>query len=145
MPWTQVYNPTGSEWLSTLWPLRRSLSCSVRSAILGWPAPRAAAAGLVTALAVAIGVFGMPWQAAVAAAGYGACFGLFPIGWIVLAAVFLYVLTVDAGRVRESQSFGRGVVARSPDSGALDCVLLRGVYRGGGRIRDAGGHLGGAA
>ena len=66
----------------------------------------------MTALAVAIGVFGMPWQAAVAAAGYGACFGLFPIGWIVFAAVFLYVLTVDAG---EFEKVKASVVALSPD------------------------------
>jgi lactate permease len=67
---------------------------------------------LVTALAVAIGIFGMPWQAAAAAATYGACFGLFPIGWIVLAAVFLYVLTVDAG---EFDKVKASVVALSPD------------------------------
>ena len=39
----------------------------------------------------------MPADMALAAAGYGACFGLFPIGWIVFAAVFLYTLTVEAG------------------------------------------------
>jgi lactate permease len=31
------------------------------------------------------------------AAGQGAAFGLLPIGWIVLAAIFLYSLTVDTG------------------------------------------------
>jgi lactate permease len=35
---------------------------------------------------------------AVASAVYGACFGLFPIGWIVLAAIFLYSLTVQTGQ-----------------------------------------------
>jgi lactate permease len=80
--------------------------------LLGWSAPKAAALGLATALAVAIGVYGMPWQSAVAAAGFGACFGLFPIGWIVLAAVFLYVLTVEAG---EFDKVKHSVVALSPD------------------------------
>jgi len=32
------------------------------------------------------------------AAGYGAAFGLLPIGWIVLAAIFLYMLTVETGQ-----------------------------------------------
>src|SRR5438093_13714367 len=40
----------------------------------------------------------MPWQMAGASAAYGACFGLFPIGWIVLAAIFLYSLTVQTGQ-----------------------------------------------
>ncbi len=40
----------------------------------------------------------MPVSAAFASAGYGACFGLFPIGWIVLNAIFLYTLTVQSGQ-----------------------------------------------
>src|SRR5207237_3288591 len=66
--------------------------------ILGWSAPRAAALGLASALGVAIFVYGMPWRMAVASAVSGAAFGLFPIGWIVLAAIFLYSLTVRTGQ-----------------------------------------------
>jgi L-lactate permease len=40
---------------------------------------------------------GWPADAAVAAACHGAAFGLFPIGWIIVAAMFLYRLTVAAG------------------------------------------------
>ncbi|HEY4235582.1 MAG TPA: L-lactate permease [Lacipirellulaceae bacterium] len=112
MPWTQVYNPTGSELVSILVAAAPVIVLLGTLGFLGWPAARAAAAGLVTALAVAIGVFGMPWRAAAAAATYGACFGLFPIGWIVLAAVFLYVLTVEAG---EFDKVKASVVALSPD------------------------------
>jgi lactate permease len=97
MPWTQNYNPTGLEWLSTLIAAAPVVVLLGALGILNWSAPKAAAAGLVTALAVAIGAYGMPWPSALAAAGYGALFGMFPIGWIVLAAVFLYVLTVEAG------------------------------------------------
>jgi lactate permease len=110
--WTQAYNPTGSEVLSTLLAAAPVIALLGSLGILGWSAPKAAALGLATALAVAIGVYGMPWQSAVAAAGYGACFGLFPIGWIVLAAVFLYVLTVEAG---EFEKVKTSVVALSPD------------------------------
>jgi lactate permease len=78
----------------------------------GCSAPKAAAAGLAVALAVAVGIYHMPWQAAVAAAGYGAAMGLFPIGWIVLAAVFLYCLTVETGQF-ERVKFS--VTALSPD------------------------------
>ena len=106
------YNPTGSEVLSTLLAAAPVIALLGSLGLLGWSAPKAAALGLATALAVAIGVYGMPWQSAVAAAGYGACFGLFPIGWIVLAAVFLYVLTVEAG---EFEKVKNSVVALSPD------------------------------
>jgi lactate permease len=112
MPWTQVYNPTGSEVLSTLLAAAPVVVLLGTLGLLGWSAPKAAAIGLLTALAVAIGVYGMPWPAAVAAAGYGACFGLFPIGWIVVGAVFLYVLTVDSG---EFEKVKHSVVALSPD------------------------------
>ena len=61
-------------------------------------------AGLVAALAVAIFGFGMPAPAALAAAGYGALFGLLPIGWIVLAAVFLFHLTVRSASSKWSSA-----------------------------------------
>jgi lactate permease len=66
-------------------------------AVAGWSAPRAALAGLATALGIAVGVVGMPADAAGAAAIYGAAFGLFPIGWIIVTAMFLYRLSVEAG------------------------------------------------
>lgn len=112
MPWTQVYNPVGNEVLSTLLAAAPIVVLLGGLAFLGWSAPKAAAAGLLTALAVAIGVYGMPWQSAIAAAGHGAAFGLFPIGWIVLAAVFLYVLTMETG---EFEKVKASVVALSPD------------------------------
>lgn len=112
MTWTQVYNPTGSALISTLCAAAPVVVLLGSLGLLGWPAPRAAAAGLATALGVAIGVFGMPWRMALAAAGYGACFGMFPIGWIVFAAVFLYVLTVESG---EFEIVKASVVTLSPD------------------------------
>jgi lactate permease len=112
MTWTQVYNPTGSALVSTLCAAAPVVVLLGTLGLLGWSAPRAAAAGLATALGVAIGVFGMPWRMALAAAGYGASFGMFPIGWIVFAAVFLYVLTVESG---EFEIVKASVVALSPD------------------------------
>ena len=73
---------------------------------------RAALAGLAAAVGVAIGVFKMPVSAALAAAVYGGCFGMLPIGWIVLAAVFLYHLTVRTGQFDVVK---RSVTAISPD------------------------------
>ena len=61
----------------------------------------AALAGLAASLLVAMVVFEMPVKTAVAAATNGAAFGLFPIGWIVLCAIFVYDITVKTGKFEE--------------------------------------------
>ncbi|MEI5150704.1 L-lactate permease, partial [Pseudomonas aeruginosa] len=42
--------------------------------------------------------FKMPIDMAFAAAGYGFIYGLWPIAWVIVAAVFLYKLTVASGQ-----------------------------------------------
>ena len=110
--WTQNYDPTGSTLLSTLLAAAPIVMLLGLLALAGWSAPRAAAAGLATALAVAVFVYGMPVRAAAAAAMAGAVFGLFPIGWIVLNAVFLYALTVRSGQF---EIVKQSVMSLSPD------------------------------
>ncbi|HEX6678008.1 MAG TPA: L-lactate permease [Actinomycetes bacterium] len=61
----------------------------------------AALAGLAASLLVAIAVFGMPVGTAAAAAANGAAFGLLPIGWIVLGAIFVYDITVKTGKFQQ--------------------------------------------
>lgn len=63
---------------------------------------------LATALVVAVLGYGMPVDLAVLSATEGAAFGLFPILWIVLAAIWLYQLTVVSGRFEDLRAaFGR--------------------------------------
>jgi len=62
------------------------------------PAWLSALAALASALLVALGVYGMPLQLAVVSTLYGAAYGLFPIAWIVFAAIMLYRLAVDTGK-----------------------------------------------
>src|SRR4030095_11891797 len=57
----------------------------------------AAVLGLATALAIALFVYAMPVKPALAATIYGAAYGWFPIGWIILNLIFLYQLTVAHG------------------------------------------------
>ncbi len=58
----------------------------------------AATIGLASAAMIAILAYGMPMGLAASAAAYGAAFGLFPIGWIVFWAIFLYKITVATGK-----------------------------------------------
>src|ERR1700760_1224283 len=53
---------------------------------------------LLLTLLITILAYGMPVSTAVSAAGLGMLTGLFPIGWIILTAVFFYNLTVEAGQ-----------------------------------------------
>ncbi len=89
MSWIQVYDPLGNAWLSTLVAALPIVLLLVSLAVLEWKAHWAALAGLTAALLVSVFVYGMPVSAAAATAVYGAAYGLFPIGWIILAAVFL--------------------------------------------------------
>ncbi len=57
-----------------------------------------AIAGALTATAVAILIFKMPVQLAAMSFGYGVAFGMLKIAWIVLAAVFLYDISVETGQ-----------------------------------------------
>jgi L-lactate transport len=54
---------------------------------------------LLAAVAVAAAVYRMPADRLAAAVLYGAAFGLFPIGWVVFAAILLYRVTLESGKV----------------------------------------------
>lgn len=58
----------------------------------------AALLGLISALLVATLIFKMPINLALGAAGFGAAFGLLPIGWIVVTAIFIYDISVRTGQ-----------------------------------------------
>lgn len=53
---------------------------------------------LLLTLVITVAVYGMPITAAVSASVLGIVNGLFPIGWIILMALFLYNLTVESGQ-----------------------------------------------
>src|SRR2546423_7686605 len=66
--------------------------------VLRKPAWMSALAALVSALVVALAVYGMPVQLAILSTLYGAAYGLFPIAWIVFSSIMLYRLAVDTGK-----------------------------------------------
>ena len=96
MVWQQVYYPL-SPWLSTLLAAVPVVVLLGSLAFFHVAAHWAAILGLISALVVAIFVFGMPPSMAGGSALLGGLFGLLPIGWIVLNIIFLYQLTKDKG------------------------------------------------
>src|SRR3954468_18672067 len=97
-PWIQVYDPVASAWLSTAAAALPIVLLLAALGLLEWRAHYAALAGLVSALTIAVVVYGMPAPTAAATTLYGAAYGFLPIGWIILNAVFLYNLTVETGQ-----------------------------------------------
>lgn len=95
--WPQHYDPLGQPVLSTL---VAALPIVALLGLIAFARVRihvAALAGLAVALGVALLVYRMPAAQALASAGYGAAYGLFPIGWIVLNVLFFHALTVRSG------------------------------------------------
>lgn len=95
--WNQVYDPFNNPWLSTLAAALPVVVMLMSLAFFHVRAHYAALMGLLSALIVAIFLYAMPPQTAVAAAFLGAANGLLPIGWIVLNVIFLYQLTERKG------------------------------------------------
>jgi lactate permease len=108
-PWPQNYDPTGSWWLSTLIAALPIVVLLGTLALLHIKAHYAALLGLGTALATAVFVFHMPARLAATTAVYGAGYGLFPIGWIILNVIFMYQLTVESGQFKVLQSSMTGI------------------------------------
>jgi lactate permease len=110
--WTQVYDPAGQWWLSTL---IAALPIIVLLGLLAGLKVRAhlcAVAGAATAVIVAIVAFKMPAVLAVSSFVYGAAFGLLKIVWIVIAAVFLYDISVATGQF---EIMKQSIAAITPD------------------------------
>ena len=111
MTWTQVYDPLGHWWLSTI---VAALPVLVLLGLLAGFKVRAhlcAVAGAATAILCAILVFHMPVQLATVSFAYGMAYGLLKIVWIVVAAVYLYDITVATGQFEIMKHSVAGITA----------------------------------
>ena len=97
--WQHNYQPVGGSLAaSTVAAAVPIVVLFVMLGVLRKPAWMSAMAALVSALVVALGVYGMPAQLAIISILYGAAYGLFPIAWIVFSSIMLYRLAVDTGK-----------------------------------------------
>ena len=97
--WAQNYTPVGgSLWLSALVAAVPVFVLLFLLGALRKAAWQSSLYGLGAAAAVAFGVYGMHAGTLASAIGYGAAFGLFPIGWVVFTAILLYNITVSTGK-----------------------------------------------
>jgi len=96
--WQQNYIPLGNLSLSAFVAALPIFTLLYLLGIKRKPSWVAALAGLAATILVAVFLYRMPLGNVIAATTYGMAFGLFPIGWIVIWALFLYRLTVDTGK-----------------------------------------------
>jgi lactate permease len=97
--WPQNYTPVaGSLGVSTLIAALPIFVLLILLGALRKPAWLASLFGLGAAAMVALGVYGMHADTLASAVGYGAAYGMFPIGWVVFTAILLYNITVATGK-----------------------------------------------
>ncbi len=94
--------------------------------VLKWKAHWAGLASLGTAMLVAILAFKMPVGMTFAAATHGAAYGLFPITWIVLTAIWLYQVTVVSGRFEDL----RATIAMISDDPRVMAIVIAFCFGG---------------
>ena len=96
--YTQDFDPvSNSLGLSSIFAVLSVLTLFVLLGGLRMAAHWAALIALGVAMLVAMIVYGMPVDQTALSASQGAAFGLFPIMWIVVTAIWIYNMTVETG------------------------------------------------
>ena len=96
--WQQIYDPLGNLWLSSIVAAIPIIFFFIALAVFRLKGHIAGTITVALALLVAILFYHMPISMALASAGYGFLYGLWPIAWIIVTAVFLYKVTVKTGQ-----------------------------------------------
>lgn len=96
--WLQNYDPLGNIWLSSLIAALPILFFFLALTKLRMKGYIAGSITVLIALAVALLFYRMPIDKALSAAVFGFFYGLWPIAWIIVGAVFVYKITVKTGQ-----------------------------------------------
>ncbi|WP_328645096.1 lactate permease LctP family transporter [Amycolatopsis sp. NBC_00348] len=98
MTWIQDYQPAGGLWVSALLAALPIIVLLVALGVVRLSAHLSAALALVTALGVALLLYGMPAGLAFDSAAMGVVFGVWSVAWIAFHAVYFHNVTVATGR-----------------------------------------------
>src|SRR5947207_293020 len=124
MLWADIYSqnldPLNNRFLSTLFAALPVLVLFWLLVPRRWLAPKAGAAAALTAVVIAVLVYGMPPVMAGMAFLHGAGFGLLPVGWTIFNAMLLYNITVETGQFTVVR---RSVSSLSPDA-RIQAILI---------------------
>ncbi len=96
--WQQIYDPMGNIWISSAIALIPIVFFFLALAIFRMKGSVAGTITVILAFLVSLFLYEMPISMAVASMVYGFFYGLWPIAWIIIGAVFLYKISVKTGQ-----------------------------------------------
>ncbi|AXY56210.1 L-lactate permease [Acinetobacter chinensis] len=96
--WQQIYDPMGNIWVSSAIALIPIVFFFLALAVFRMKGSVAGTITVVLALLVSLFAYQMPIAMAFASMVYGFLYGLWPIAWIIIGAVFLYKVSVKTGQ-----------------------------------------------
>ncbi|MCH4245576.1 L-lactate permease [Acinetobacter gerneri] len=96
--WQQIYDPMGNIWVSSIVALIPIIFFFLALAVFRMKGSIAGTITVILALLVSLFAYQMPAGMAFASAIYGFFYGLWPISWIIIGAVFLYKVSVKTGQ-----------------------------------------------
>ncbi|WOE42573.1 MULTISPECIES: L-lactate permease [Acinetobacter] len=96
--WQQIYDPMGNIWVSSAIALIPIVFFFLALAVFRMKGSVAGTITVVLALLVSLFAYQMPVAMALASMVYGFLYGLWPIAWIIIGAVFLYKVSVKTGQ-----------------------------------------------
>lgn len=111
MNWTQVIDPLHHIALSAIAACLPILFIFWALLIRKMKGYKASLLATTIALIIAVTVYGMPVKLAVLSTASGALYGLFPICWLVLTALFLFNITVESGQFEVIRQFMASITA----------------------------------
>lgn len=118
--WQQNYDPAGNIWLSALVALIPIVFFFLALTKLRLKGYQAGTVTVLLALGVALLFYKMPVSAALGSVVYGFLYGLWPIAWIIVAAVFLYKISVKTGQF---DTIRASILSVTPDQ-RLQLILV---------------------